>query len=310
MKFSLLCLLVLLVFVGCSPKGQVTVGPSPEPAPVENKLVDLESIAKAQKDKAGKVIGLDFRNQSFTTDDLKAVEHYEGLKIVRFGGDGESKLTDDDILSFAGLQNVKVLAIDNQPITGDGLGQWPAPEKLVEFYAGSTALDDSVTAALSEMSTLKKLRLSSTEVGDATVFAIAKLQQLEELDLSGCKSLSAASIESIVGLPKLRKLNLYDTPIDDDAIALLRQASSLEWLNLDKTSLTDSGVEKIIGLDKLDFLHLGSTKITDAAAASLAKLTGLSKLIVTRTEMTQAGVDEIKKTLPECEIQLIYVAPK
>lgn len=270
----------------------------------------LESVAKLQRDQSGKVIGVDFRNQTFSGDDLVPIAQHSDLKIVRFGGDGESRLTDDSLRHFQTLSNVKVLAIDKQPITGTALAQWPAPDKLVEFYAGSTAIDDSVAPVIRKMVRLRKIRLSGTQVGETTSDAIATLKDLEEIDLSGCGQLTVDAIAPLVTLPKLRKLNLYDTSLGDDAFAILADASALRWLNLDKTGLTDAGVESLSGLDQLEFLHLGSTSITDAAANSLAKMSGLSKLIVTRTEMTQAGVDRIADSLSDCEIQLQYIAPQ
>jgi Leucine-rich repeat (LRR) protein len=312
---------VLIPLLGCQPstspppaqpaQTQPPASTSSETSDADTKAdPTLEQIAKSKKDKSGVVTELDFRGQSFKSDDLKSLSDYGSLKIIRFGGDGESILNDGDLKNFASLKNLKVIAIDKQPITSAGLAEVPSPDKVVEFYAGSTKLDDSAAATIEKMKALKKLRLSGTSIGDAMMSAISKLTELEELDISGCRSLSTESIATIVELPKLSKLNLYDTPADDGVAGDLARVSSLLWLNLDKSGITDAGVPSLVGLKKIQFLHLGSTSITDEAADSLSKMNSLKELIVTRTKMTQAGVDRISSSLSDCKIQLEYIPPQ
>jgi Leucine-rich repeat (LRR) protein len=311
---------LLLVF-GCQP----TTSPLPtQPATTQpepktsseasdsriNVNRSLDQLAKSKKDKSGVVTELDFRGQSFESEDLKSLSNFGQIKIIRFGGDTKSALHDSDLNNFAALQNLKVIAVDKQPITSAGISQIPAPETCIEFYAGSTKLDDSAAVTIAKMKSLKKLRLSGTSIGEAMMSAIAKLSDLEELDISGCRSLSADSIAKIVDLPKLSKLNLYDTSADDTVADALARASSLSWLNLDKSGMTDAGVPSLVGLKKIQFLHLGSTTISDQSAETLSKMDSLKDLIVTRTKMTQAGVDRISGSLSDCKIQLEYIPPQ
>ena len=60
-------------------------------------------------------------------------------------------------------------------------------------------------------------------------------------------------------------------------------------------------------MKQLEFLHLGSTAVSDAGLPDLEGLTSLKDLKVTRTAVTEKGVAELKKKLPNTEIQLKYI---
>jgi hypothetical protein len=54
-------------------------------------------------------------------------------------------------------------------------------------------------------------------------------------------------------------------------------------------------------------LHLGSTAISDAGLTHLEPLAALKDLKVTRTAVTADGVEQLKKSLPDTRIQLMYI---
>ena len=60
-------------------------------------------------------------------------------------------------------------------------------------------------------------------------------------------------------------------------------------------------------MTRLEFLHLGSTAVSDAGMKHIEHLTTLKDLKVTRTAVTAAGIEQLKKSLPDTEIQLKYI---
>ena len=53
---------------------------------------------------------------------------------------------------------------------------------------------------------------------------------------------------------------------------------------------------------KLTYLNLYATKITDAGLRQLGGLSALAHLYVWQSAVTPAGIAELRKALPECEV--------
>ncbi len=160
---------------------------------------------------------------------------------------------------------------------------------------------------LKQFPKLKKLRISQTTVTAAGLAHLAEIPTLQELDISECVQLTDDGLAALAGMTQLTRLNLWRLPIGDEGAAHLAPLTNMQWLNVDNTMLTDAGLESLVGMKKLSFLHLGSTAISDAGVKHLAGLTALKDLKVTRTAVTEAGVEELKKSLPEATIQLLYI---
>ena len=73
---------------------------------------------------------------------------------------------------------------------------------------------------------------------------------------------------------------------------------------LSETPVTDVGIEHLRGLTQLCELALANTRITDAGLKHLHGLAQLQWLVLHNTAVTDAGVTELKKALPDLQIQL------
>ena len=122
------------------------------------------------------------------------------------------------------------------------------------------------------------LNLHSTEITDAGLKDVAKLQKLTHLVLSNTKKITDAGLKDFAKLQKLR------------------------YLSLSGTQITDEGLKEVVKLQKLEALWLSYTKITDEGLKELAKLQKLQELFLDGTKVTAAGVAELKKAMPNCEI--------
>ena len=268
---------------------------------------DLESIATVKRE-GDAVTQVDFRNRQYNIDDIEQLSSHPAIKVVRFGGDSETRIDDDTMIIVGRLPKLKVLAIDNQNVTAAGLQSIANPAQIVELYAANTSIDDAVAGSIAAMTNLRKVRLAGTQIGAETLAALAQLPELTTIDISGCPGVTDDAIKPLANAAKLQSLNVYDTPLSADAASTFSKVATLTSLNVDKTGFDDASASKITALP-LTFLHLGSTRVTDAAAEALVKIETLERLIVTRTGMTQAGVDVIAAANPDCEIQLQYVPP-
>ena len=59
----------------------------------------------------------------------------------------------------------------------------------------------------------------------------------------------------------------------------------------------------IAKLTGLEVLHLDGTRVTDEGIDDLAKITSLRLLSLQRTATSDAGVAQLRRALPNCEIQ-------
>ena len=90
--------------------------------------------------------------------------------------------------------------------------------------------------------------------------------------------------------PALRNLNLFDTKIDDQALANVAGLTSLRQLDLRMTAVTGPGLASLAKLDRLEELLLSSPAGTDQG---LAHLQGLRNLRVIDAIGTNAGLTDV-----------------
>lgn len=90
------------------------------------------------------------------------------------------------------------------------------------------------------------LKLSNTQISDATLAQVAKLR-------------------------KLQKLHLEQTSITDAGLKQLNGLTNLEYLNLYGTAITDAGLTELLNLRNLKIIYLWQTKVTDQGVADLKK---------------------------------------
>jgi len=130
---------------------------------------------------------------------------------------------------------------------------------------------------LNGLTNLESLLLGNTQVGDSGLVHLKKLNNLKQLDLRGTQLTN-------VGLMHLKGLE------------------NLEELFLDNTKVSDAGLPHLIGLSKLRWLSLCDTPVSDAGLVHVKELTNLERLFVTDTRVTNRGVNELRRALPNCQI--------
>jgi uncharacterized membrane protein len=99
-------------------------------------------------------------------------------------------------------------------------------------------------------------------------------------------------------------LRLSDTQITDKSVDEIIKLKNLTRLHLENTKITDAGVSKLTSLKNLEYINLIGTGITDAGLKQLANCKTLKKIYLWQSKATKAGVDELKKALPNAQIDL------
>ncbi|MFT5325341.1 MAG: hypothetical protein ACI8P0_003209 [Planctomycetaceae bacterium] len=279
---------------------------------VRSVLLNETAVTDAGMATVGKVTTLqnvDLRGCTISNAGLEPLTALSELKALRLSGEsGVTSVDDDGMVHVAKMKNLKALLLDFLWISEVGLEQLAGLDKLEELYLAKTLVGDDALAMMSQFPRLKKLRISQCQFENAGLAHLTKVTTLEDLDLSENNSINDAGMPHLSGLTKLKRLNLWRTYVGDPGVESLAGLTAMEWLNLDNSQISDDCLKHLSGMSKLSFLHLGSTLVSDAGLPALNGLSSLKDLKVTRTAVTEEGIAELKKSLPDTEIQLRYLA--
>ncbi len=242
---------------------------------------------------------------SLKFDDEKGTLEITGAVFNGFGADvDQSRLAKIKVVRGSGA------------ITLDGLRAFSETPQLVEFlwldatFPEGDGARDAFQALVASAPKLKKVRLAGLKLQDGAfpqyvLPALAAAPNLQDLDLSGAALATSdlAPFAASGAFPKLAKLTLYQTGVDDQGVeTLLPLADRLTWLNLDDTKITPGAAPLVAQFTNLTFLHVGRTTVDDSCVDSFAKLSKLEKIHVTRSNTTEEGADKLRAALPNCVV--------
>jgi hypothetical protein len=111
-----------------------------------------------------------------------------------------------------------------------------------------------------------------------------------------------ALLATIVKMPKLDSLALFNCDVSRAGFQSLRQMKRLERLVLSYSDACDEALAEIAQLPRLAELEIYSTEVTDAGLLQLQQMTTLKRLVLNYTRATDTGVAVLRKALPGCEI--------
>ena len=99
-------------------------------------------------------------------------------------------------------------------------------------------------------------------------------------------------------------LDLAGTGVTDDAVETITSFYQLRRLSLQETALTDAALPKLVDLRQLEMLNLHTTSVTDAGIVTLRPLANLKRLYVWQTKVTPTGAANLRAGLPNVDIAL------
>lgn len=172
-------------------------------------------------------------------------------------------------------------------LTGDAV----APAKPVKVIA----LDDALKAKVADV---------AKAIPGALTF---------ECQQSGALVFSAVAMRKTLGDPEFQKLtpvlkqlvavDLTSTKVTDRGVATLSGAENLRMVRLGETGVTDAALDTLGKLKSLESVSLYGTSVTDAGVNKLAGLSNLKHLYLAGTKVTPNALTELKKKLPQCQIE-------
>lgn len=215
------------------------------------------------------------------------------LRNLRVGG---KAVDDTSVVALGNLKNLAALGLLDTAVTDEGLKSLVGCTKIKELMLFATPVTDASFATLGSFSALKVLRLRQSAITGQDAAALAKLNvvdlELAETDFGN------AGMTAIARMPKLTKVNLWLTKIDNEGVGKLKGMTQLTSLNLDNLPpVNDDSIDTILTLPNLTFLHLGKTTVTPAGLKRLIELQKLETLMATQLNVSNDQAAEIKQAM-------------
>lgn len=107
------------------------------------------------------------------------------------------------------------------------------------------------------------------QLTDEMLEALAGVDTIRTLDLSGCKHVTDAGIRHLQRLPALRHLDLSGTLVTDQGLQVIRELRALEHLSLAWTRISDDGIGAVAACDRLAHLDVSGTAVRGGALRAL-----------------------------------------
>ncbi len=109
-----------------------------------------------------------------------------------------------------------------------------------------------------------------------------------------------AKIGAIAG--NVTELDLSETGVSDEGLAMLSGFDKLTYLDLHNTAITDVTIDHIQKLGYLEYLNLYGTSVSDASLPKIAKLRKLKAVYLWKTSVTEEGAGKLRQALRDAKI--------
>lgn len=178
---------------------------------------------------------------------------------------------------------------------------------VLSIDCSTIELNDELADKLATFGQLKKLTIRSSSMSEAGWQALAKLTQLEQLDVRDTPLNNAQLTAAVRGMKKLRALRMSgksgSTEVDDAGLECLLQCKELKVLAADHLWISQDGLQHLSNCQQLSELYLAGTLVDDQAMEPLAKLPNLKKLRLAKTGVGTPGLETLSQlALEELDI--------
>ena len=202
---------------------------------------------------------------------------------------------DDELLAkLKTLPKLRELDIEEtKMITPAGLAhlaELPALEKLslYEMSHDGAGLGNDAMSIVSQIKSLRDLRVSYCSLTDVGLRALEGMTQLTALNLSH-NQLTDVGMKSLAGLTNLQSLDVGDMRITDEGVRQLSQLTELRELSLG--GLKISG--KTLAFTHLQSLTIGGDLVTDATLDHIVQCSDLRHLGLLWTRISDDGLERV-----------------
>ncbi|KAM9839815.1 uncharacterized protein ACBR49_016806 [Aulostomus maculatus] len=238
----------------------------------------------------------------------RTLELFFGCPLQKFDLDCYPYTTNELLRQLRAFTALKHLSLVNSPlITDSGLSILSSLVKLQSLnLASCSKLTDSCLQHITGLKSLRFLFLDQTKVTDAgmVLYLQSAPSCLSQLSLSQTAITGATLAVLPRCVPQLRLLNIKLTKVKD--VSALAELSSLQTLNLDRTSVTEASLTQLATHPTLSSLSLAGIPVADGNQA-LQLVSGLKLTQLTlpgRHLVTDSGLSFLSRLSLLSELDL------
>ena len=208
--------------------------------------------------------------------------------------EGKKPLSDNEIqilerwIALGASDTLRLNHLDNdEPLQGL-VKMMMVPKKADKWESFPLVADATLQNLNGEYRTVKRISANSQAL---SVSVFSPPQYDPELILALGKV-----VDNIV------ELDLSGLPLGEKEMEIIGRCKNLEWLELDRTHITDIEFAKLGALSNLLVLKVYATKITEASLPILKSFNGLHSLYIWDTPLSDTGNVVLRDALPHVRI--------
>ena len=224
-----------------------------------------------------KLVWVDLTETKASDYGLRALTASPGLRTVTIRG---PQITAQALETIAQLPSLATLNWEGMPIDAKSLRHLQRLKNLGHLNLGTCPdFNDECAEAVAGISSLGSLWAMRSQIGSRGLAKLATLPGVQSLNLDG------------------------DQNVTDDCGVHFAAFPLLQNLNLSYTQLGDRGLTEVLKNSSINWLRLTGTPVTDTSVATLSRATQLAGLDLENTQLTAAGVKQLADAMPWCQIQ-------
>ncbi len=302
---------IVLLFRDFLPNFNEIAGSPPEPQ-------ITKTVQEVDKSKADELAESMSEGQLSLHKQLSRTSDNSQLKLTG------CNLKDEDLKSLKGHTEIETLDLETNALDGTGLAVLETLPKLYKLNVSDNPLSDqgvrtishldhvknielkhiklsnNAMRSLGQMKYVNKLEFDHSAIGGRSLRFLCSMPNLVALSLNDQPDLSDKSILFLKDIPRLKMIDVSDTPVTGEGFANPERFPQLEIISLKRDKLTELGLKAVGKIEYLKELDLRSAAFDVRWLRHLSAAHHLSKVTISENHDLPA----FKKALPNCLIEV------
>jgi len=181
--------------------------------------------------------------------------------------------------TFLVLFTLPLLAVDTDWIAKlGGKVDRDAMGRIVAVNLRGSWINDADMIELARLPDLERLDLSHTRISDEGMLNLKPAPKIKDLKLFYSEWITDQGMTAIKDWKRLRRLDVRGTRISDGTLEIVSNMTGLEALDIAQTEVTDLGLDHLIPLVNLKELSVGRGRLSNFGLVALRTLPTLTYL--------------------------------